>query len=80
MKARIQAGNQLVGLLARAPEELRTRLRKLRGRNLVEAALALEPAPGMPVSVAAATQGCAAGTGGPLARAGRRDHPAGRAA
>jgi transposase len=56
MKARIQAGNQLVGLLARAPEELRTRLRKLRGRNLVEAALALEPAPGLPASVTAATQ------------------------
>jgi transposase len=56
MKARVQAGNQLVGLLTRAPEDLRVGLRKLRGRSLVEAALALEPAPGMPVSVTAATQ------------------------
>jgi hypothetical protein len=56
MKARIQAGNQLLGLLTRAPGELRARLWKLRGRNLVEAALGLEPAPGMPASVTAATE------------------------
>jgi transposase len=56
MKARIQAGNQLLGLLTRAPEELRDRLWKLRGRNLVEAALRLEPAAGEPPSVTAATE------------------------
>ena len=56
MKARIQAGNQLLGLLTRAPEELRARLRKLRGRSLVEAALRLQPAAGVPVSVTAATE------------------------
>jgi transposase len=51
MKSPIQAGNQLLGLLTRAPEELRARLWKLRGRNLVEAALGLEPAAGVPVGV-----------------------------
>jgi transposase len=56
MKARIQAGNQLLGLLTRAPEELRARLWKLRGRSLVEAALRLEPAAGVPVSVTSATE------------------------
>jgi transposase len=56
MKARIQAGNQLLGLLTRAPEELRARLWKLRGRNLVQAALRLEPAAGVPVSVTSATE------------------------
>jgi transposase len=56
MKARIQAGNQLLGLLTRAPEELRARLWKLRGRNLVKAALRLEPAGGVPASVTAATE------------------------
>jgi transposase len=56
MKARIQAGNQLLGLLTRAPEELRARLWKLRGRHLVEAALRLEPAAGVPASVTAATE------------------------
>jgi hypothetical protein len=56
MKARIQAGDQLLGLLTRAPEELRSRLWKLRGRHLVEAALRLEPAAGVPVSVTSATE------------------------
>ncbi len=56
MKSRIQAGNQLLGLLTWALEELRARLWKLRGRHLVEAALRLEPAGGVPVSVTAATE------------------------
>jgi transposase len=56
MKARIQAGNQLVALVTRAPEELRGTLRGLRGRSLVAGAAALEPPAGVPASVTAATQ------------------------
>jgi transposase len=56
MKARIQAGNQLVALVIRAPEELRAELRGLRGHSLVAGAAALEPLAGVPVSITAATQ------------------------
>jgi transposase len=56
MKARVQASNQMVALVTRAPEELRVTLRGLRGRSLIEAALALEPVAGVPVSVSDATQ------------------------
>src|SRR4051812_16360400 len=45
MKARIQAGAQLDGLLTTAPEQIRQALRKLVGKHRIRACAALQPGP-----------------------------------
>ena len=56
MLARIQAGNQLHGLLARAPEELRTQLRGLRTAKLATTVAAFRPGAGPPTTVVGAAK------------------------
>jgi transposase len=56
MLARIQAGNQLHGLLARAPEKLRTQLRGLPTAKLATTVAAFRPGPDPPTTLVGAAK------------------------